>query len=35
MPLDKAVLAGFGHKWLDWDLAVAGFHGGCRSKAEP
>ena len=31
MPLDKAVLAGFGPMWLDLDLAVA--VGGCRSSA--
>jgi hypothetical protein len=33
VPLDKAVLAGFGPMWLDLDLAVAVFHGGCRSSS--
>jgi len=33
VPLDKAALAGFGPMWLDLDLAVAVFHGGCRSSA--
>ena len=35
MPLDKAILAGFGPKWVDLDMAVAGFHGGLRSNADP